>query len=132
MPNNNLKELHKKLLVNLNAFDKFCKKHNIKYFLGYGTLIGALRHQGFIPWDDDVDVCMDRINYNLLLQVAHLAPKPFLIQKAVTNTNDNFFLKWEDTSTTIIEQWSEKAKWARGIFIDIFPLDKVPSKNAKF
>ncbi len=132
MQNNTLIDLHKKLLVNLAAFDEFCKKQNIKYFLGYGTLIGALRHQDFVPWDDDVDVCMDRKNYEAFLKVAHLVPKPFSVHDAGIKTNDNFFAKWEDTSTTIIEKYSEKSKWARGIFIDIFPMDKIPNKNLKF
>ncbi len=130
--NDNLKELHSKLLVNLAAFDKFCKAHDIKYFLGYGTLIGAIRHQGFIPWDDDVDVCMNRKNYNAFLKIAHLVPKPFAIHSPGVRTNDTIFTKWEDTSTLIVEKFSEKAKWSRGIFIDVFPIDKIPNKNAKF
>lgn len=48
------------LLDLLIKFDKVCKKHGLKYYLAYGSLIGAVRHQGFIPWDDDIDICMNR------------------------------------------------------------------------
>lgn len=54
------------LFDTLVEFDSFCKKHDIKYFLAYGTLLGAIRHKGFIPWDDDADLWMDRENYNKL------------------------------------------------------------------
>ena len=126
-----IKLLHEELKKNLIAFDKFCNENNIKYFLGYGSLIGALRHQGFVPWDDDIDICMDRDNYRKLELLIKDVPKPFCIKKAFMSGNDNFFMKWEDNSTTVIETWSEKAKWAHGLFIDIFPIDKFPTKKRK-
>lgn len=59
----NLEDLHKQLFILLCEFDDFCKENNIKYSLTSGTLIGAIRGKGFIPWDDDIDVMMDRENY---------------------------------------------------------------------
>ena len=59
-----IREYQKKVLEVLNVFDNICKKYDITYFLMYGTLMGAVRHKGFIPWDDDVDVIMSRENYN--------------------------------------------------------------------
>lgn len=54
------------LTKTLVEFDEFCKKHGITYYLAYGTLLGAIRHKGFIPWDDDVDLLIDRSNWNKL------------------------------------------------------------------
>ena len=65
----NLEELHKSLLEILDDFDTFCKESNIEYSLAYGTLLGAVRHKGFIPWDDDLDVMMTRENYNKFLSL---------------------------------------------------------------
>ena len=62
-----LREVQLEELELLKDFDQFCKKHNLKYSLCYGTLIGAARHKGFIPWDDDIDVCMPRPDYERLL-----------------------------------------------------------------
>ncbi|MFR2873113.1 MAG: LicD family protein [Veillonella atypica] len=58
------KEFHDVLLKTLLHFDKFCRERDIVYSLAYGTLLGAIRHKGFIPWDDDIDICMDRENYD--------------------------------------------------------------------
>ena len=61
-----LREVQLEELNLLKDFDQFCKKYNLKYSLCYGTLIGAARHKGFIPWDDDIDVCMPRPDYERL------------------------------------------------------------------
>ena len=62
-------EEHKKIQLNiLEKFDKYCKEHSLTYFLAYGSLIGAIRHNGFIPWDDDTDVVMPRQDYLKLME----------------------------------------------------------------
>lgn len=66
-----LKKAHEILKITLCEFDRVCRKNNIQYYLICGTLLGAVRHKDFIPWDDDVDVAMTRDNYNKLLQVAN-------------------------------------------------------------
>lgn len=63
--NIDIKEAHRRMLYLLQSFDTVCKKHDIDYWLDYGTLLGAIRHQGFIPWDTDTDVGMLRSDYAL-------------------------------------------------------------------
>lgn len=67
MPDNNLEKIQNTVYQILVDFDNFCAKHNLTYYLTYGTLIGAVRHQDFIPWDDDIDVSMPREDYDKLL-----------------------------------------------------------------
>ena len=66
--NIDIKEAHRRMLYLLQSFDTVCKKHDIDYWLEYGTLLGAIRHQGFIPWDTDTDVGMLRSDYALFLE----------------------------------------------------------------
>ena len=66
--NIDIKEAHRSMLYLLQSFDTVCKKHDIDYWLDYGTLLGAIRHQGFIPWDTDTDVGMLRSDYALFLE----------------------------------------------------------------
>ena len=68
--NENLKQLQKVEYQMLKAFDKFCRENDIEYCLTYGTLIGAVRHKGFIPWDDDIDIGMLRADYDKFIQFA--------------------------------------------------------------
>ena len=63
-----LDEVKKIQLEILAYIDSFCKKNNISYFINYGTLLGAVRHKGFIPWDDDIDISMDREHYNMFIE----------------------------------------------------------------
>ena len=65
----NNKEIKKIELNILLHFDSFCKEHNLRYYLSGGTLLGAVRHKGFIPWDDDIDVCMPRPDYEKMINI---------------------------------------------------------------
>ncbi len=64
-----LRRVQQENLKSLKELDRICKKYNIQYWIAYGSLIGTIRHQGFIPWDDDIDVCMLREDYNRLINV---------------------------------------------------------------
>lgn len=122
-----IRPLQLRILDILVAFDKVCKEHNLRYYLWAGTMLGAIRHKGFIPWDDDADVAMPREDYDKL--VAHSdewLPKPFELNSI--EKSDDFtgtYAKMVDASTTIIERYDFKS--IGGIYIDVFPIDGVPS-----
>lgn len=131
-----LKEVKKAELNILITVDDFCKKNNIKYSLAYGTLLGAVRHKGFIPWDDDIDIWMTRENYNKFIRVWKQNPvQGYILQN--TDLEEDFsqnFTKIRKDNTAFIQTEEEKTtNYHKGIFIDIFPLDRVaktPSKIA--
>lgn len=115
----------------LQKFDEFCQKHNLRYFVEYGTLLGAVRHQGFIPWDDDIDVVMFRDDYEKLQEIA---PSEFTYPYFFQNSYNDLvlwpFAKIRDSRTTAIEYRDAPLELNQGIFIDIFPLDDVPDGRA--
>lgn len=110
----------------LEKFDEVCRKHQLTYYVDYGTLLGAIRHRGFIPWDDDIDVVMFRDDYNRLLSIAADEFKsPYFFQNTYTDSIINTLSKLRDSRTTAI-QFPNNKSLNQGIFIDIFPLDDVP------
>lgn len=123
------KKIWAKELSILEEFDRVCKKHGLKYMAEYGTLLGAVRHKGFIPWDDDMDFVMFRDDYNKLWEIAGEEFKdPY---EYITTYNGHMlyaFGKLKDRRTTAIENelFNLPAHWNQGMFIDIFPLDDVP------
>jgi lipopolysaccharide cholinephosphotransferase len=109
-------------------FDAFCKKHDLKYSLYAGTLLGAVRHGGFIPWDDDIDVCMDRNEYDRFLSLWRKEnPTGYYLQ----GTDDPSYEKINHTKIrkdgTILASKEEfEAGGHNGIWLDVFAFDKVP------
>lgn len=118
----------------LEQLDTCCKENGIRYYAEYGTLLGAIRHNGFIPWDDDLDVSMFRPDYQRFIEIA---PKYFkesiFFQNYYTDKNNgciSMFSRLRDSRTTMIEKRFAGCKgFHQGIFIDIFPLDIAPSEN---
>lgn len=114
---------------------EFCEKNNIKYYLTYGTLLGAIRHQGFIPWDDDIDIAMPRPDYIKFNQLYPVKNKCnyYVLSSIITNSKHLYtFAKVFDIRTDKIEEglnYDEDSM--RGIDIDIFPLDGVPEDVQK-
>lgn len=112
----------------LSEFQRIANKHNINYIASGGTMLGAVRHKGFIPWDDDVDIMMLRKDYNKLLSVAEEFEHPYFLQ---SNRNDKgyfrCFLRLRNSLTTGIQNMEKDChfKYNQGIFIDIFPLDNI-------
>lgn len=119
------------LLLN---FDKVCKKHNLTYWIGYGTVLGAVRHKGFIPWDDDIDVCMPMVDYKKFLKIAESElPEDVLVcYKHKGSPYNKNFAKLMDRKTTLIEFLSYLGDGDfRGIYMDIFPIVHYPAMPAK-
>ncbi len=118
--------LHRRILRILMAVDSCCREHGLRYYIWAGTMIGAVRHKGFIPWDDDIDIAMPRPDYEQL--IAHCRewlPAPY---EFVCAENDPAyplpFGKVQDASTTLIER--THLHYLGGIYIDVFPIDGTP------
>lgn len=118
-----IEEAKKIQLEILTYINSFCKKNNIKYFINYGTLLGAVRHEGFIPWDDDIDISMPRKDYIKFIELfKHNNSKYKLLSLETNEKYYNNFIKIFDSSTKIIDNRNYKT-YESGIFIDIFPMD---------
>jgi lipopolysaccharide cholinephosphotransferase len=115
------------LLDLLLEFDRVCRQHRIAYQLAAGTLLGAVRHQGFIPWDDDVDVCMLRSDYErfLTLAPASLGERVFLQNRRSDPAYPHLFSKLRLNDSLFREAWVGGRDMHHGIYIDIFPFDNV-------
>lgn len=124
-----LRKIQLRELDILKEFVRICNKHDLHYFLAGGTLLGAVRHKGFIPWDDDIDVAMLREDYDRFAQLAPLElDKRYFYQSP--DTDPYYFLtynKIRENGTEIYEERFKDAKFHKGIFIDIFPLDFCPT-----
>ena len=116
--------LHAKQLEILYEFDRICKKHGLTYFLAYGTLLGAVRHKGFIPWDDDIDTLMPYEDFKKL----HALPLsewnyPFFLQNSESDKNYHLcFSKVRNSNTTLITEGLAHLDINHGVDIDIYPL----------
>ena len=109
----------------LEWFHSFCESNNLRYYAIDGTMLGTIRHQGFIPWDDDIDVGMPRKDYNRLIKLMNVNKGRFILEEPNSPAKDYRYpiAKIYDTTTTLVEDMSVYCK--RGIFIDIFPLDGI-------
>ncbi|SCY65027.1 LicD family protein [Butyrivibrio sp. INlla14] len=128
------KEIWAVLLDLLNELEKVCQKHDLHFFVDSGTLLGAVREKGFIPWDDDIDVVMLREDYDKLLEIGDSEFKhPYFLQ---TPYNDEGFLRphvqlRNSETAAILSNEALKVPFNQGIFLDIFPVD-VTSKIRLF
>lgn len=123
----NLKKLRKILLYMLEIIDKICRENGISYFLDSGTALGAVRHGGFIPWDDDIDIGMMREDYDRFLQIAPQYLPPDLVLQNESNEPAYyfFFSKLRKLNTVLAENRKERDFTNKGIQIDIFPFDYI-------
>jgi lipopolysaccharide cholinephosphotransferase len=121
-------ELRRLKLIELDILtdvDRVCKENNIEYTLAWGTLIGAVRHNGFIPWDDDIDIMMKRGDYEKFMEIADAKLKPdlFLVNYKKYKGYALPFAKVMAKNTVMLEQSITNADVPSGVFIDIFPVD---------
>ena len=107
----------------LKDLDGICRSNGIKYFLAYGTLIGAVRHKGFIPWDDDIDIWVKIEEYEKLLEALKAQSKYEVISNLDSEYWQNSFSKLSDSSTIIIDNGlNQNECLRRGVAVDIFPI----------
>ncbi|MCM1320685.1 MAG: LicD family protein [Bacteroides sp.] len=122
-----LQEIQQESLKVLLKLDALCRKLDIRYFLAYGTLIGAIRHNGFIPWDDDIDVMMPRKDYEILKRymVEHSEEmKPFKICDRTNTKNYSCSLpRFVNTDFIFRTRNPGEKNFELGVFVDIYPLD---------
>ena len=131
MSDSSLRQLQLKELELLKLFQKVCEKHNITYFALGGTLLGAVRHKGFIPWDDDIDVGIPRPDYERLCGILEKENLGENVRFHTFHNNKDYiryFGHLEDTSFKIVRHDKMKAEETYA-WIDLFPLDAMPNNG---
>lgn len=123
-----LKKIELDLLI---LFKDVCEKENLHYFLTGGTLLGAVRHKGFIPWDDDIDVAMPRKDFDRFVEIAkNYLPGEIFLQTRDTDPEVPYnYAKLRDSKTTFIESSVKNLYINHGVFIDVFPMDFFPESK---
>ena len=122
-------QMQQRMLEVLEVIDKICERHDIPYWLSGGSMLGAVRHQGFIPWDDDLDIEMLRPDFERLMTILpDELPDNIALQWHTTDPNYFFqFAKVRDRNSQLFERNGYDRVWKEhGIFIDIFPLEATP------
>lgn len=109
----------------LDAFTELCEKNNIYFTLGGGTLLGAIRHQGFIPWDDDIDLMMPRPDYDRFIAIVKHGDYGFDLRCAEIDGEEYWypFAKACHRKTVLKERGVQETKVSLGVYVDIFPVD---------
>ena len=114
-----------KLYKMFKWFHEFCEDNKIRYYAVGGTVLGAIRHKGFIPWDDDIDIVIPREDYNRLINTFTKPINGYLLESPYSRNGDYLYsyAKLYDTSTTLTERTRRNCR--RGLYIDVFPLDAI-------
>ena len=131
---NNLVKMQRTEFKMLEVIDRICTSNNIQYYIAFGTLLGAVRHNGFIPWDDDIDITMPRPDYDRFVQIC----KKELNTPYQLNTIDQmqngfcyYYSRVEDTSIKL-ERNATRKKMIVPVWVDIFPIDGAPSDKVEY
>lgn len=127
-----LKEVKQTALSILSYIDNICGEHQLRYSIYYGTLLGAVRHEGFIPWDDDIDIVMPRNDYQIFLNIIRNDDRYLLLDYKSRPNYRYTFTKIVDPNTRArsLQYFSEEDS-EYGVFIDIFPMDGVPENKVE-
>lgn len=124
---NQTKYFQEQSLEILKYFHEICEENDLKYLLDDGTLLGAIRHRGFIPWDDDIDIAMPRSDYEKFLKLSVSGfPEHIFVQ--VNNVDQYYyqhFAKIRDTRSPLTEEYMNHFDIKRGVWVDVFPYDPV-------
>ncbi|MDE6659575.1 MAG: iron-containing alcohol dehydrogenase [Eubacterium sp.] len=130
-----IKELQEYTLEILLQLDEFCRQNNIRYYLSEGTLLGAMRHNGFIPWDDDVDIMMPRESYDQFIKLGMEGKLPEgLALDCYENNNKHWVLAakiFMKRQTKFVQEKTYGLTEYHGPYVDVFPLDYVPKPTSK-
>lgn len=115
----------------LKEIIRICEKNNIQYFTYAGTTLGTIRHQGFIPWDDDIDIGMMRDDYEKFLKIApkHLRKGYTLQHFSIDRNTPTYFAKVRKDGTRFVEHYTKNLNIHHGIFVDIMPCDYIPDNE---
>ena len=125
-----IKETQALLLSVMVEFDAFCRKHGLQYYMLGGTMLGAVRHKGFIPWDDDIDVGLVRSDYERLLTMSDELKKLYDIGNYRTSDRCDFVITRLYINNTVIDNpHYRKSQMDKRLYFDIFPLDYVPANQ---
>lgn len=124
-----VKEIQLEILL---EFDRICKENNIHYNIYYGTMLGAIRHQAFIPWDDDIDLAMTRENYDKFLDIyEETLAKDYFVQTYESDPDyPRQFIRIRKNGTKYLQRYYENFDIHHGVFIDVFPFDHVYKDQA--
>ena len=129
----NIRDTQNLMLPVLVFIDKICREHNLRYSLAYGTLIGAIRHKGFIPWDDDIDILMPRPDYEKLQNIIkNMNSDEFGIMDS--NDLDSFYVTRMAkifNKKTYLKEFPHKYILEYGAFVDIFAVNGMPDNVAE-
>ena len=133
MDDKDLKRLKEIEIESLKVFIQICEKYKLKYFMLGGSCLGVVRHNGFIPWDDDIDVGMPRKDYNKFLAIAqNELPQNLFLQTTITDPEYLMcFAKLRNSDTTFMEISSKEFNINHGVYIDIFPLDGITDDESE-
>jgi lipopolysaccharide cholinephosphotransferase len=123
-----------KQLTILKEFDRICRKHNLRYWLEYGTLLGAVRHGGFIPWDDDIDIAMPTEDRRKFCDIARneLPPIYTLQSSEIDSSYRGAIIKIRDNNSLYLEPYDDLSlSYNKGVFIDIIEFTEYPDVNKR-
>ena len=124
-----LEDIHRIDLDIVKEFIKVCEKHHLKYYIIGGTFLGAIRHQGFIPWDDDVDIAMPRRDFEKFLMIADSElPKNLRVTTFYNDLEYRYYLpRIMNLDTKVVEKRYENTEKTTHLFVDLFPIDGTPN-----